>query len=348
MSSTPTPHDQEPGKFTLDRQDFQQHLEELSSRPAPPNSKSEITAEELLNRKVERIPCLIEPLFHKVGLAAVAGSSDAGKSAFLRQLAFAVATGEPNFLGFPIHATHQSAIYVSTEDDEAATAYLLNSMNRVKQALPEAARNLRFVFDTTDLLAELDRRLTAQPADLIVIDAFGDLYTGDQNKSNQIRTFLNDFAQLAQKHQCLILFLHHTGKRTEDEPPSKHNLNGGQGFEAKMRLVIELRIDHHDPTRRHLCIVKGNYLPAEEKQESHVLRFENFLFEPTGERVPFEALAKPKTDDDRAKRAMYEQAKELKGQGMTHAKIAEKLGYANAGGVTKLLKRFDPPKADVS
>ena len=262
-----------------------------------------------------------------MGLAALAGSSDVGKSAFLRQLAWAVATGAPQFLGWTIRSKHQSAIYVSSEDDENATAFLLYSLNKTQQLRPADCNGLRFVFETHDLLNELDRRLTARPADLVVIDAFGDLYTGDANKTNQIRQFLHDYSQLAQKHECLFLWLHHTGKRTDDEAPSKHHVIGGQGFEGKMRLLIELRRDHHDPTRRHLCIVKGNYLPDEYKADSYVLSFENFLFSQTGERVPFEQLAKPKEETDTGQ-SKYDQIQAARQQGYKGEALAKYLGWS--------------------
>lgn len=301
--------------------------------------EKETTATDLLRRKVESIPCLIEPIFQRVGLAAVVGSSDVGKSAFLRQLAFAIGTGEHEFLGWPIRAKHHSAIYASTEDDENATAYLLYSLNKQKRRNPDDCTGLRFVFETHDLLKELDRRLTQAPADLVVIDAFGDLYTGDANKTNQIRQFLHDYSQLAQTHKCLVLWLHHTGKRTDDEAPSKHNVIGGQGFEGKMRLLVELRRDHQDNSRRHLCIVKGNYLPDRYKGDSYVLSFENFLFGQTGERVSFDQLAKPKPneDDDAAK---YEQVLALQKEGYTLEGIAPMIGLKTKGAVSKLIKRM--------
>lgn len=300
----------------------------------------ELTAEDLLNRKVESIPCLIEPILQAVGLAAVAGSSDVGKSAFLRQLAFAVGTGQQDFLGWSIRSRHKSAIYVSTEDDENATAFLLYSLNKSQQRRPADCIGLRFVFETHDLLNELDRRLTSRPADLVVIDAFGDLYTGDANKTNQIRQFLHDFSQLAQKHECLVLWLHHTSKRTEDEPPSKHNVIGGQGFEGKMRLLIELRRDHQDDTRRHLCIVKGNYLPDEEKDKSYVLSFENFLFSSTHERVPFAQLARPKEEANLGEQK-YAQIREMRQLGYEGAALAEKLGMSKSY-ISKIESKYGP------
>jgi len=90
--------------------------------------------------------------------------------------------------------------------------------------------------------------------------------------------------------------LHHTGKRTENLEPSKNNAIGSQGFEAKMRLVLELRLDRAEPDLRHLCIVKGNYLPQFEKTASYVVSMDdNFVFSDTGNRVQFDELVPGKT-----------------------------------------------------
>ncbi|GAB2595889.1 AAA family ATPase [Spirosoma areae] len=307
-----------------------------------PVYEGEITAEDLLNRKAEEMPCLIGKIMPKVGLAAVVGSSDTGKSSLLRQLAFCVCT-QDNFLGHLVKAKWRSAIFVSTEDDEMATSILLKRLNKSLRVNPAHGNGLRFIFDTHDLLKQLDKRLTDNPADLVIIDAFGDLYTGDANKSNQIRQFLHDYSQLAQKHQCLVLWLHHTGKRTDDDVPSKHNAIGGQGFEAKMRLLMELRKDYHDPDKRHLCITKGNYLPSEYKESSYVLTFENFLFQDTGERVPFDHLARPKEpkDPDAEGKAKYAQIQEARKSGLEGQALADRLGWTK-GYISKIEARFGP------
>jgi len=173
---------------------------------------------------------------------------------------------------------------------------------------------------------------------IVCIDAFTDLYGRSMNESNQVRSFLNDYSQLAQKHRCLILFLHHCGKRTEDGEPSKHNLLGSQAFEAKMRLVMELRCDNADKDLRHLCIVKGNYLPKEYKNESYQLWFnENMTFENTGVRIPFENLAK--TED--TGKGKYEQIKMYQSQGLSMEEIAQELGYKNKSSVSRLLQKHE-------
>jgi len=48
------------------------------------------TGEQLLDLDIQEVPMLLEPLLPQEGVAAFAGSSDTGKSAFLRQLACAI------------------------------------------------------------------------------------------------------------------------------------------------------------------------------------------------------------------------------------------------------------------
>ena len=172
--------------------------------------------------------------------------------------------------------------------------------------------------------------------------------------------FLNQYSQLANKYQCLIIFLHHCGKRTENFMPSKHNLLGSQAFEAKMRLVLELRSDVADKTVKHLCCVKGNYLSADYKTESIKLKFsenltfheesiklkfsENLTFYETGERVPYENLVPESGDvDDK-----YELVMQLKSEGRTLDEIAKIIGYKDKSGVSKFIARYEKRKGIVN
>ena len=158
------------------------------------------------------------------------------------------------------------------------------------------------------------------------------------NENNRVRSFLNQFSQLAVKHSVLILFLHHTGKRTESLNPSKHNAIGSQGFEAKMRLMMELRPDPAEYDLRHLCIVKGNYLPAEYKHDSFVLRFSPGLnFTATGDRVPF-ACIRDRSDEEGEDK--LELIRSMREEGKSFRQIADELGYKSASSVQYLAKKI--------
>jgi len=295
-----------------------------------------ISAEELIKMDVSEIPTLLEPIFPKVGLIGFAGSSDVGKSSLVRHFAVSVVLGQKSFIGMSINAQHNRAIYVSSEDSAESLAFLLQKLNNEYKLPASEYRELKFITETENLLERLELELQSEPTDLIVLDTFGDLYGRSMNESNQVRSFLNDYSQLAQKYQCLVIVLHHTGKRTDEFAPSKHNLLGSQGFESKMRLVVELRPDRHKNSQRHFCIVKGNYLPREFKESSIVLEMnDNFYFSATGGRVSFEHLGA--AGNTKQIELEYE-VLELAQTGISQTAIAEKLG-TNQPKVSRILSK---------
>ena len=114
----------------------QKHLIKTTIKP------KSITGEELLKMKVEKMDFLIDGLMQRVGLVAIAGSSDVGKSTFLRQLATSIVLDKSEFLGFKINSKHKSALYISTEDDKEAIAYLLNKQKDEEVAIEKYKMNI--------------------------------------------------------------------------------------------------------------------------------------------------------------------------------------------------------------
>jgi len=257
------------------------------------------TGVDLFKLSSESIPTLIHPLVPQTGVWTIVGSSDTGKSMIFRQLAICIAKGQ-DFLGFKINSKYGKVIYIASEDDAVSTSYLIK-----KQGVEICGlENIRFYFETDSIIDYLGLQLTAEPADLIIIDCWSDVFGQNLNDSALIRQTLNLYRTIANKYNCSIGFLHHTGKRTEKLEPSKNNILSGQGFEAKMRLVIELRTDLKDEHIKHLCIVKGNYLGKEYKNSSYVLNFdpETFLFTNTGDRIAFDQLVAPTESEKKRKR----------------------------------------------
>lgn len=301
---------------------------------------------QLLEMNIKELPTLVDPILPKFGLVGVVGSSDTGKSCFLRQLALANATGQSEFLGFKMNSTHFQSIYVSTEDDEYAISALLNKSQGRYEDL-KRFENVRFIFGHHNLSKTLDKYLTELPADLVIIDAFSDIFPGDMNMVNKVRSYLDEFQDLSRIHKCLFIILHHTGKRTQNLVPSKDNVLGSQGFEGKMRTLIEIRKDPKNPIYRHLCIVKGNYIPEKEKTSSYKFNFESDLtYSPTYERTPFGNLIPENGLDTFNKQKAMEQALKLKEEGKTFKEISATLSkegfkYCSKSTIGNWLKNDD-------
>ena len=325
-----------------DTQQLMQQMHDMKDAEKATFRKYLVNGYDMLNLSTEAMDCLLEPLLPRTGLAALVGTSDSGKSTLLRGLAMAVASGSSEYLGFRLSPKHRSALYVATEDDASAVGVLMQRQLEELGTPKEAYHTLDFVFEVDNLISNLDKMLEETPRDLVVVDAFADLYTGPLNENNRVRSFLNQFSQLAVKHSVLIIFLHHTGKRTESLAPSKHNAIGSQGFEAKMRLLMELRPDPERHDLRHLCVVKGNYLSDEYKHDSYVLRFTSGLnFVATGERVPFGALRERLPEQDAESAERLELIRTMRDSGMTLQQIAEELGYRSRSAIKNILKRSE-------
>lgn len=252
----------------------------------------------------QELPKLVDPIFPKVGLASLVGSSDTGKSTFLRQLALSIAFGLDDFVGYGLFANTQNVIYVSTEDDPSSTSISIkkSASQIIKNHQKDISllNHLKFVFDVDTnpesphyVITQLENDLKSTKADLIIVDAFTDIFSGDINSSTKVREFLNHFSKLAKTFECLVLFLHHTGKRTDKYTASKDNVLGSQAFEAKMRVLIELKHYPHDENLRTVSITKGNYISSKIKRFSKIVKFdeEHLIFEDTGKSVQTDSIA---------------------------------------------------------
>ena len=244
------------------------------------SDQSNFNALELFNLKIDTVPKLVEPFFQKSGLASLVGTSDTGKSTFLRQLSLAIVLGKADFIGFKLNPKHHRVIYVSTEDGPHSVSHSIRKQIKTikdKKDDLDLIKNLTFLFDTENLHERLELMISEYPVDLIVIDAFTDVYTHEINANTQVRKFLNTYDTLAKQHDCLIVFLHHTGKRTQNNKPSKDSIIGSQAFEAKMRVVMELRSNSRNSNQKDLWVLKSNFLESEQKDKCHILNFSKDL-----------------------------------------------------------------------
>lgn len=250
-------------------------------------------AVELMEMGEDETRYLMEPIFPQKGSAVLAGKPDTGKSQFARQLCIQVALGIKDFIGFELNPIHNKSIYIATEDNIENTKFLLKKqMYGLGEKVKE---NLRFMFADTmeqeEILSQLEAALIEQPADLVVVDSFGDIFKGgDTNNNMAMRNTVKIFDKIAKHHNCLILFVHHINKGAYRVAPGQEHIQGGAGLVQKVRLAIQL--SEGEGNIRYFTVVKGNYCPKEYKQNSLELHFseENFLFTTEGKLIPTSEL----------------------------------------------------------
>ena len=244
---------------------------------------SQFNALQLFERNIVSIPKLIEPFYQKVGLAALVGESDCGKSTFLTQMALSIALGKKEFLNFKINSNTNKVIYVSTEDDpNSLTVKIKKQLSIINKFDKTKLKNLDFIFNTENIVEKLDQLMLKNKGetDLIIVDAFSDVFTGEVNSSKDVRNFLNKYDDLAKKYNCLIVMLHHIKKGSE-RYINKNSIIGSQSFEAKMRSTVHL--SPHKKEYVKLSITKGNFISDKQKDIISVLSFKNQTFHNTGQ-----------------------------------------------------------------
>lgn len=235
------------------------------------------TAQELIDNDIIEIPWFLDKLIPMGGLTVVSGSSDTGKSTFLRQMSLALVSGKEDYLGQRFTAKYRRIIYVSTEDDTLSLSPRIKVERNYFSANADYA-NLHFIFEYERIEEKLREAFSQRPADCIILDAFGDLFDGDPNSASSTRGFMNSYKAMADEFGCAIVFLHHNRKSAGTNNPDKNDLLGSMAIEAKARSVLMLSQPESRPDRRTLKVVKGNYLTPEEKKSVYDLSFVDGIF----------------------------------------------------------------------
>jgi RecA-family ATPase len=225
------------------------------------------TAKELLDDTSLTMEYIINPLIPKSIVGAIAGKPGCGKSLLARQLCLSIVKGDNHFLGFPLQASNKRAIYVSTEEGAEA---LRDWLQKQEFNNEEQKDNLAFLVDDGDgaekMLTEIREKLKEKPVDLIVIDAFGDIFEGvDGNNNMAMRKALKPFTSLASEFKVALLFIHHTNKSGYDMSPTQAQIQGGSGFVQKVRYALILAEKNGV---KMLSLVKHNYASAALKKDA--------------------------------------------------------------------------------
>ena len=179
----------------------------------------------------------------------ISGSSKAGKSFLLMELAIAIAEGR-KWLGFPCKKGR--VLYVNLEIDRASC---INRFAKIYEALhiqkPNAANivlwNLRGKAVPLDkLVPKLVRRVRDQHFDTIIIDPIYKVITGDENKASDMALFCNQFDKICAETGCAAIYCHHHSKGDQGNKDAKDRASGSGVFardpDAQLDM-IELQLD---------------------------------------------------------------------------------------------------------
>lgn len=305
------------------------------------DESSLFTLRKLIKLPDDLSPALVNPILPKTGIALLVGKPDCGKSMLARSLALHVALARSEWLDYKLSLRHARALYVTTEDGPRETrsavmrqlTCLLQPEDRTGENGGRVLDNMHFISMATltqdELLVEIDRNAYETPYDLIIVDAFGDVFPGkDANSAAEMRKALAPYYAIANTHDTLILFLHHLNKAGYNQAPDQVHVSGSSALAQKVRSIIHLVSESSDENYKLLAISKGNGMASEDKKKAIQLFFDSntFLFERTGQTVTREMIGKYEISKLIVDwRAIFQGCKEMSSRDLTKI-LCEQLG----------------------
>jgi archaellum biogenesis ATPase FlaH len=320
-------------------------------------TKDDYLLTELLKMKETKIPFLVDKIIPAKAITFLAGDSDTGKSLLYTQLCTDIIEGKSEYLGLKLIPKYNRALMINSEDSPVAITVRVKLQLNGRILSKDVSGRLRILTNGQDCAKRIDKILAEYPVDLVVLDAFADVFEDDLNSANAVRNFLQQFTDLANKYGCTILIVHHIGKGKENLAANKSLMLGSVGTHGKARSVIMLSKLTSSPNYRSLKIVKNNYLSEEVKGQDILLEFDpktllhKVVVEESLKEELETKLIKPSSPVLKKRSSLIllkSQAMELKKEGYTLEQIGEKFGRDKST-ISKWLKNperlYDVSKA---
>jgi hypothetical protein len=219
-------------------------------------------------RQIPATPYVIRGILPAHGLAAIYGEPGSGKSFIALHLAHAVATGSPDWFGFPVQQA--PVVYVALEGQGGIGRRISALEMHSKQPCPDG---LRFSCQDVQLLSGdgIDGLATAivealGQGPVIIIDTLNQASPGaDENSSQDMGKIIANAKRLATATGGLVVLVHHAGK------DRSRGLRGHSSLLAAMDAVIEVV---KESTGRNWSIKKAKDDSADEARDFDLVPYE--------------------------------------------------------------------------
>lgn len=178
-------------------------------------------------------PCLIEGVLRMGHKMLLSGSSKAGKSFLLMELAVSLAEGIP-WLGFRVRRGR--VLYVNLEIDRASC---INRFLAIYDALAIPTEgmdnidiwNLRGKAIPLDrLVPKLVRKMAGKGYEAVIIDPIYKVITGDENNASDMGAFCNQFDRICTETGCAAIYCHHHSKGAQGAKKAIDRASGSGVF----------------------------------------------------------------------------------------------------------------------
>mgnify|MGYP000368256727 FL=1 len=163
----------------------------------------------------------------------ISGSSKAGKSFLLMELAVALSEGM-TWLGFKCKKSR--VLYVNLEIDSASFINRFAEIYKALKIIPKHSDdisiwNLRgHAVPLDKLVPKLIRRISNKQYDAVIIDPIYKVITGDENNASEMGAFCNQFDKICNETGSAAIYCHHHSKGAQGSKRAMDRASGSGVF----------------------------------------------------------------------------------------------------------------------
>ena len=207
-----------------------------------------------VEEQLPKRPWIAKGYLLRGSVTVIAGAGAAGKSMLCLGYSVALAFGERWGKFIPLMACRVSIFNAEDDADEQELrlSAVLRSWGRVPNDIADRVarvgltRNAYLVdYDPatgratpTAAFAELDAHLTAFKPDVAGIDPLVELHNANENDNQAMRAVVAVFRELARKHNCAILIVHHSRKGSGDAKGDMDMIRGAGAIIGAARVGL--------------------------------------------------------------------------------------------------------------
>ena len=221
-----------------------------------------LTLEEFLAKEYATETVIAEGILDLEGMILVEGPTEAGKSYFVLQLAFELATGQ-SFLGRWSVERPFRVLLIQSEIGPRRFQLRAEKLARNFTAPGDYLRLKTHFTLKLDRVASglqlLDEAISDYGTEVVMLDPMRTFHLGDENSSQDMERFLGNLKLLQEKHGVAMVLTHHERKPSE----LTTGRNRGSQYEARGSSLITDRPDTvlrlsrgQQPDRRRLTFEK--------------------------------------------------------------------------------------------
>jgi putative DNA primase/helicase len=156
---------------------------------------------------------LVEGFLSRGAVTMLAGAPGAGKSLLAQSIAAAAVSGNTNVVGIGVEPAR--VCIVDGENGEDLIQRRFAALGLEAAAWGTRLRVFQAEgFDLVSDLEQLDATLSADPCDLLILDAWTSLWSGSETSVPAVKQCLGGLRTLSRTHRLGTVLIHHTTKGT--------------------------------------------------------------------------------------------------------------------------------------